>query len=123
MGIVPMKVHQLSVNMDNVFYDKLDLIAESKLQLLKTLIEVELGEANFRIVKARIRGGKVQRRRKVSTRPGYTIRGGRLVRMSSAERQKRKMAARRSKAKRKAKLKRALQKRRMSLRKRRSLGG
>ena len=108
--------------MDNManLYERLDQLAEHKLQMLKTLMEVELGEANFRIIKARIRGGKVQRRRKVSTRPGYTIRGGKLVRMSSQERQKRKMAARRSKAKRKAKLSRALQKRKMSLRKRRS---
>lgn len=118
-----MRAHRLLGNMDSKLYERLDELAEHKLQLLKTLIECELAEANFRIVKARIRGGKVQRRRKVSTRPGYTIRGGRLVRMSSAERQKRKMAARRSKAKRKAKLKRALQKRRMSMRKRRSLGG
>lgn len=109
--------------MDSKLYDRLDELAELKLQLVKTLIECELAEANFRIVKARIRGGKVQRRRKVSTRPGYTIRGGRLVRMTSAERQKRKMAARRSKAKRRAKLSRALQKRKMSLRRRRSLGG
>ena len=106
--------------MDNGFYDRLNELAEHKLQLVKTLIECELAEANFRIVKARIRGGKVQRRRKVSTRPGYTIRGGKLVRMSSQERQKRKMAARRSKAKRKAKLSRALQKRKMSMRRRRS---
>ena len=106
--------------MDSGFYDRLNELAEHKLQLVKTLMECELAEDNFRIVKARIRGGKVQRRRKVSTRPGYTIRGGKLVRMSSQERQKRKMAARRSKAKRKAKLSRALQKRKMSMRRRRS---
>ena len=120
MAQVQMKTHRLWGNMSEL-YDRLDELAEQKLQLVKTLLEVELAEANFKIIKARIRGGKVQRRRKVSTRPGYTIRGGKLVRMSSQERQKRKQAARRSKSKRKAKLKRALQKRKMSLRKRRSL--
>jgi len=115
-----LRAHQ-SLGIMAEWYDRLDELAEHKLQLLKTLIEVELTEANFRIVRARIRGGKVQRRRKVSTRPGYTIRGGRLVRMSSQERMKRKQAARRSKSKRKAKLSRSLQKRKMSLRRRRSL--
>lgn len=102
--------------------EKLSQIFESKLQLLKTLIEIYVNEASFKIVKARIRGGKIQRKRKVATRPGYTIRGGKLVRMSSTERQRRKMASRKGKAKRKAKMARSMMKRKRSLRKRKSLG-
>lgn len=107
--------------MDNIV-EMLDQIAEAKLQAFKAQLAMDLSEANFKIVKARVRGGKIQRKRKVATRPGYTIRGGKLVRMSSKERQKRKMAARKGKVKRKAKMARAMIKRKRSLRKRQSLG-
>lgn len=82
----------------------------------------ELHEARVKIVKARIRGGKVQRRKKVSNVKGYTIRGGKLTRMSPKEKLDRKRGARKGKIKRKAKLARALIKRKRSLRKRASLG-
>lgn len=107
--------------MDNLIA-KITEIANEKLEALKLHLAVELGEANFKIVRARVRGGKIQRKKKVSTRPGYTIRGGKLVRMSSKERQKRKMAARKGKVKRKAKMARAMMKRKRSMRKRASLG-
>ena len=107
--------------MDNII-EMLNQIAEAKLTAYKTMLEMELSEANFKIVKARVRGGKIQRKRKVATRPGYTIRGGKLVRMSSKERMKRKMAARKGKVKRKAKMARSMMKRKRSLRKRKSLG-
>jgi hypothetical protein len=81
-----------------------------------------INEARFKIVKARIRGGKVQRRRMVASTPGYTVRGGRVVRMSSSERMRRKIAQRKANVKRKAKSARALIKRKQSLRRRKSLG-
>jgi hypothetical protein len=96
--------------MDNLFA-KLDEVANAKLEAFKEHFAIQLAEANFKIVKARVRGGKV-----------HTIRGGKLVRMSSKERQKRKMAARKGKVKRKAKMARAMIKRKRSLRKRQSLG-
>ena len=40
------------------------------------LAEEDLDEARIKIVKARVRGGKVQRRKKVSNVAGYTFRGG-----------------------------------------------
>ena len=98
-----------------------DIYAE-KLELLKAHIAVELNEARVKIVRARIRGGKVQRRKKVSNVAGYTIRGGRLVKMKASERMHRKRAARKAKVKRKAKMARAIIKRKRSLRKRASLG-
>jgi hypothetical protein len=84
--------------------------------------EEQLDEARINIVKARIRGGKVQRRKKVSNVPGMTLRGGTLKRMSAAERRRRKMGARKGKMKRKAKMTRTLMKRKRSLQKRKSLG-
>lgn len=86
--------------------------------------EVEnLEEASrIKIVKARIRGGKIQRRKKVSAVKGYTLRGGKLVRMSAKERMDRKRGARKAKIKRRAKLSRALMKRKRSLLKRKALG-
>lgn len=84
--------------------------------------EEELDEARISIVRARIRGGKIQRRKKVSNVPGMTLRGGQLKRMSAAERRRRKLGARKGKMKRKAKLSRSLVKRKRSLQRRKSLG-
>jgi len=85
--------------------------------------EEELDEAaRIKIIKARIRGGKIQRRKKISNVQGYTLRGGKLKRMSPAERRKRKLGQRRGKIKRRAKLQRTLMKREKSLRKRKALG-
>jgi hypothetical protein len=75
-----------------------------------------------KLIKARVRGGKVQRRKVVSGVKGYTIRGGKMVRMSSSERLRRRIAQRKGKVKRRAKLARALIKRKRSLRKRKSMG-
>jgi len=103
-------------------------------QALHTLHEEteQLDEANrnpniirqgrTKIIKARVRGGKVQRRKKFSAVKGYTIRGGKLKRMSVQERLRRKRAQRRAKVKRRAKQARALMRRKRSLRKRASLG-
>lgn len=100
---------------------KLRQILEEKLEFLK--LHIQLDEApRVKIIKARVRGGKVQRRKKVATQAGYTIRKGKVTRMSTAERRNRKMAARRAKLKRKAKMARALMARKRSLRKRAALG-
>ena len=88
----------------------------------------ELEEGNImkmgrtKMIRVRIRGGKIQRRKKLSAVQGYTTRGGKLVRMSPVERRNRKMASRRSKFKRRAKLRQALRKRKMSLRRRSAMG-
>lgn len=97
------------------------------MKLLEVVKEV-IVEANtqkmgrVKIVRARVRGGKVQRRKKISAVKGYTIRGGKVVRMSPVERRRRKLAARKAKVKRRAKMARALIKRQRSLRKRKALG-
>ena len=86
------------------------------------LKEEELDEVRINIIKARVRGGKVQRRKRVSNVAGMTLRGGTLKRMSAAERRRRKLGARKGKMKRRAKLSRSLMKRKRSLQKRKSLG-
>lgn len=91
-------------------------------KLKRGLTEEELDEARIKIIKARIRAGKVQRRKKVSNVPGYTLRGGQLKKMTPMERRRRRLGQRRGKIKRRAKLSRSLVKRQRSLRKRTSLG-
>jgi len=111
--------------------NRLDQLIEERLTEEKAKIALEmfdLEEGNIqrmgrmKLVRVRIRKGKVQRRKKVSAVKGFTMRGGRMIRMSPMERRHRKMAARRSKFKRRAKLGQALRKRKMSLRRRNSMG-
>jgi len=105
-----------------------DLVEKKLNQIKLRLTEEIFGEANVlkmgrtKLVKVRVRKGKIQRRKKFSAVKGYTIRGGKLTRMMPAERRHRKISARRSKFKRRAKLKTSLRKRKISLRKRTALG-
>ena len=98
------------------------------MSIVSKIVREIVAEANVqkmgrkKIIRARVRGGKVQRRKVVSAVKGYTIRSGKLVRMSPAERRRRKLGQRKGKLKRKAKLARALIKRKRSLIKRKSLG-
>jgi len=84
--------------------------------------EQELDEGRINIVKVRIRGGKIQRRKKVSNVAGFTMRAGKLTRMSPTERRKRKLGAKKAARKSRAKRSQMLRKRRMSLMKRQRLG-
>ena len=107
--------------------ERLKEIVMEKLSMMKTIVALDeavnvIKAGRTKIIRARVRGGKVQRRKKFATQKGYTIRGGKVVRMSSMERMHRRRAARRAKIKRRAKMARALIKRRRSLRKRASLG-
>ena len=105
------------MNIEEMLFD----ILQEKLEFLKMHIQVDEA-ARVRIVKARIRAGKIQRRKKVATQKGYTMRGGKVTRMGAKERLARKMGQRKGKMKRKAKLARSLMARKRSLRKRATLG-
>ena len=105
---------------DDCFEELLEAIEDSELEQLDEANVQKMGRV--KLIRARVRGGKVQRRKKVSAVKGYTIRGGKLTRMSAKEKLDRKRGARRGKIKRKAKMARALIKRKRSLRKRASLG-
>jgi hypothetical protein len=120
----------------NELEDKLKNLVEEKINQMKLRMtaelfdgyDLDLTEGNVlkmgrtKMVKVRIRKGKIQRRRKMSAMPGYTIRNGMLTRMMPAERRHRMMSARKSKFKRRAKLRQSLRKRSMSLRKRTAMG-
>lgn len=101
------------------------LTEEPRATAMSTNIRTEsisLEEARILIVKARIRGGKIQRRKKVSNVSGYTLRSGKMTRMSATERRNRRMGQRRGKLKRRAEMSRTLMKRARSLRRREALG-
>ena len=87
----------------------------------KEFIKEDLDEANLQKVN-RIRGGKVQRRKLISTRPGYRVQSGKLIRMSSIERRKRHLAQVKAARKRKPMIARILRKRAVSLTRRKSAG-
>ena len=75
-----------------------------------------------KIVRARIRKGKIQRNKTFSNSPGWIIRDGKMVRMSSQEVRNRKLGSRTAKYKKASKLKQTIRKRKISLTKRGSLG-
>jgi hypothetical protein len=81
-----------------------------------------LEAARVKIVKLRVRNGQVQRRKRVSNVPGFTLRGGKLTRMSPAERRRRKLGAKRAKIKKRSKMQQILRKRARSILKRKRLG-
>jgi len=86
-----------------------------------SLSDEQLDEARFVKVN-RVRDGIVQRRKVVSTTPGYKVLDGKLVRMSSQEKMHRRIAQRKAARKRAPKLALILRKRTKSLRKRTSAG-
>ena len=77
----------------------------------------QLDEARLAKVN-RVRAGVIQRRKVVSTTPGYKVLGGKLVRMSSQEKMHRRIAQRKAARKRAPKLALILRKRTKSLKKR-----
>jgi hypothetical protein len=103
-------------------------LVDEKFNQIKLRLSAELTEGNIqkmgrtKMIRVRIRKGKVQRRIKKSAVGGYTMRGGKLIRMSSTERRNRKMAARKSKFKRRSKLRQSLRKRMVSIRRRKAMG-
>ena len=99
------------------------LVAEKINQLAENIFEGNIQrQGRTKLIRVRIRKGKVQRRIKKSAVKGYTVRDGRIVRMTPMERRHRKMAARRAKFKRKSKMNQAMRKRAVSIRKRKALG-
>jgi hypothetical protein len=121
-GLVDEKLNQIKMRLAMEIYEDVGVEVD--------FVEEKLDEGVFnvtkmgrtKIIRVRIRKGKIQRRVKKSTVKGYTIRGGKMVRMMPAERRHRQLANRRSKFKRRAKMKQSLRKRRISLRKRGALG-
>ena len=107
--LVAEKINQLQERLEEDIFGSLD---EGNIQRM----------GRTKLIRVRIRKGKVQRRIKKSAVPGYTVRSGKIVRMSPLERRHRKMAAKRSKFKRKSKIRQAMRKRSVSIRKRKAMG-
>lgn len=88
-------------------------------------VKAAILEGRIKVVKARVRGGKVQRRKKVkdpSLAGKYKMVGGQLKKETAVEKMKRKRGAKKAVIKRKAKAARALMARKKSLKKRAALG-
>lgn len=81
-------------------YNKSDKQIEKDVKNL--LSEESIDEARLKKVN-RVRGGKVQRRKKVSGKKGYTYKGGKLQRMSTKERKRRSLGAKKAARKRRSK--------------------
>lgn len=81
-----------------------------------------LEKVRFRIVRARIRDGKIQRRKKLSNIKGFEFKGRRFVKIPPRELLNRRRGARRAKFKRKAKRAQINRNLHRSLRRRRSIG-
>jgi len=121
-NLVNEKINQVKLRIAAEMYEDVDVDVDFVEEPLDEAIRNVTKMGRTKIIRVRVRKGKVQRRKKLSAVKGYTLRGGRLVRMSAIERRHRKMGARRAKFKRRAKMSQALRKRRMSIRKRHSLG-
>lgn len=95
-------------------------LEESIQNLREYVLDDAITEQRFKIIN-RVRAGKIQRRKKVSTSPGYRFQNGRLVRISAREKLNRKRGQRRGSIKRKSKVSSALRRRKISIRKRGTL--
>ena len=118
--LIENKINQIKLRMAAEMFEDCGADVDFEIEEISEGNIMKMGRT--KVVRIRIRAGKVQRRKKLSAVPGFTIRGGRMVRMSPMERRHRKMAARRARFKRRAKMKQALRKRRISLRKRGTYG-
>jgi hypothetical protein len=112
---------------NRIIHEALDAILEQKLIEVKKIImaseATNIDEAaRFKIVKVRIRKGKIQRRKKVSNASNTKIQGGKVVRMTTQERLHRKRGARIGKVKRRRKLAQIKVKMKRANRKRKALG-
>lgn len=79
-------------------------------------------QGRTRLIRRRIRKGKLQRNIRKSNVKGYTLKGKKLVRIGTAQRLKMKRGARRGALKRRGKMMSSLRKRKLSLRKRKTMG-
>lgn len=111
---------RLTLRMEEIVAEKLATIVDE--------IDFKLDEGNIqrmgrtKLIRVRVRKGKIQRRVKKSAVPGFTIRGGKLKRITPQEHRHRVMATKRSKFKRRAKLALSMRKRQRSIMKRKAMG-
>lgn len=117
-------------------FEKLNHILEQKLNSYKKIVGEnfieedadELDEGNIqkqgrlKLIKIRIRGGKVQRRVKKSAVKGFSFSGGKLKRIPFSQKLKMQRVQKRAAIKRRAKMARSIMKRKRSMRRLKALG-
>ena len=122
-NLVDEKLNQIKMRLAVEIFEDIDVNVDFEfVPIEETNVSSVQKMGRTKLVKVRIRKGKIQRRKKFSSVKGYTIRGGRLTRIMPSEHRHRQIALRRSKFKRRAKMQQALRKRRMSLKKRSAMG-
>lgn len=115
--------------------ERLDLIREQYRVRLKAMIGDSLREQDetlteadvmksgrIKVIRRRIRKGKLQRNIRKAAIKGFMIKKGKVTRIPAAQRLRMRLKARRAVIKRRAKLQQSLRKRKMSLRKRKAMG-
>lgn len=111
---------QLTLRLEEIVADKLATVVDG--------INFDINEGNVqrmgrtKLIRVRVRKGKIQRRIKKSAVKGFTIRGGKLKRITPQEHRHHVMAAKRSKFKRRAKQALSMRKRQRSILKRKAMG-
>jgi len=125
---------EANLKIDNIMHS---ILSRKLVEMKKEMVAESFGDTveletldegkRFRIVKVRIRRGKIERRKKVSNVKGFTFRkrgkgSAKLIRMKPLERRKRKLGAKRGKVKRRGKKAKIKQKMRIVNRKRKALG-
>lgn len=110
---------QTFVRMKEMIGDTLGSVTEETEELTEADV---MRRGRIKIIRRRIRKGKLQRNIKKSAIKGYTIKQGKMTRIPSSQRIRMKMKARRAAIKRRGKLQQALRKRKISLRKRKAMG-
>jgi hypothetical protein len=113
-SIIKNDIQSLYKKISNKFQE---ILAESIEDMRTYISDDAINEQRFKITN-RVRGGKIQRRKKISTMPGYRFQDGKLVRMSAREKLNRKRSQRKGAIKRKSKVATSLRKRKISIRKR-----
>jgi hypothetical protein len=130
-----------AVGAKSILDEKIKNLVDEKLNQIKIRLAVEIYEevgvevdfvteetsavtkmGRTKLIRVRIRKGKIQRRKTLSATKGYTIRGGHLTRMSPLEHRHRMVSAKRAKFKRLVKMQQIVRNRSRSLRKRHNLG-
>lgn len=118
-------------------FSSLNCILEKKLFSLKKVVaenfveeceEETIEEANvqrqgrLKLIRVRIRGGKVQRRVKKSAVRGFTLKAGKLKRITAQQRLRMSRIQKRAAVKRRAKIRTTIMKRKRSIRRLRAMG-
>lgn len=135
INIVKHIIEQNLVDFRSSIHESLEDIVEVRMVDLKKHIQAEdfsipideetslvFEAGRFKIVRARVRAGKILRRHKVATQTGFTMRGGRVHKMAPRERMNRRLSQKKAKYKRRSKKHQTALSTRKAMRKRRSIG-